>query len=274
MFHVNGAGGGVLVGNSKRKLEGRPSKDIAERPMDFSGVKKCHGISTSLPVGLSSGTPPKCPDNRVIINVGGIRYETFRTTLRNVPDTRLSWITETNSQSSDYDPVTGEYFFDRHPGIFLMILNYYRTGKLHAPSELCGPIFEEELEFWGIDEKQIEPCCWMNYISHKEAQKTLIELDGKDHDDQLDEEDVENVARIFGIEEAEPRNVPFWERFQPKIWSALEDPYSSRVAKVCETESYRFIYLFIYVSFYLYFIIIIIIFSLIKLIFNSKVRSL
>ena len=42
----------------------------------------------------------------------------------------------------------------------MYILNFYRTGKLHTPIDMCGPLFEEELNFWGIDEKQMEPCCW------------------------------------------------------------------------------------------------------------------
>lgn len=43
------------------------------------------------------------------------------------------------------------------------VLNYYRTGKLHYPTDVCGPLFEEELEFWGLDSNQVEPCCWMTY---------------------------------------------------------------------------------------------------------------
>ena len=68
-------------------------------------------------------------DNRVIINVGGVRYETFKTTLKTIPDTRLSWMTETTANNADYDSETKEYFFDRHPAVFNMILNYYRTGN-------------------------------------------------------------------------------------------------------------------------------------------------
>ncbi|XP_015419487.1 PREDICTED: potassium voltage-gated channel subfamily C member 3, partial [Myotis davidii] len=64
-------------------------------------------------------------------------------------------------------------FFDRHPGVFAYVLNYYRTGKLHCPSDVCGPLFEEELGFWGIDETDVEPCCWMTYRQHRDAEEAL-----------------------------------------------------------------------------------------------------
>lgn len=69
------------------------------------------------------------------------------------------------------------YFFDRHPGVFAQILNYYRTGKLHYPTDVCGPLFEEELEFWGLDSNQVEPCCWMTYTVHRDTQDVLTILD-------------------------------------------------------------------------------------------------
>ena len=40
--------------------------------------------------------------------------------------------------------------------MFAEVLNYYRTGKLHYPTSVCGPLFEEELEFWGLDSNQVE----------------------------------------------------------------------------------------------------------------------
>ena len=39
--------------------------------------------------------------------------------------------------------------------MFAQILNYYRTGKLHYPTDVCGPLFEEELEYWGLDSNQV-----------------------------------------------------------------------------------------------------------------------
>ena len=118
--------------------------------------------------------------DRVFINIGGLRHETYRSTLKNIPDTRLSWIAEESAtHSPEYDPVSGEFFFDRHPQVFSHILNYYRTGNLHVPYDVCGPLFEEELQYWGIDDSQVESCCWLSYRQHRDAQETLKDFEGK-----------------------------------------------------------------------------------------------
>ena len=65
-------------------------------------------------------------DNRVIINCGGVRHETYKvdknsgkyifttiylkTTLKKIPATRLSRLTEA---LGNFDPILNEYFFDR-----------------------------------------------------------------------------------------------------------------------------------------------------------------
>ena len=99
-------------------------------------------------------------NKKITINVGGIRYETYHETLKTITDSRLANLSKTNS---DYDPIRNEYFFDRHPSAFLAILNYFRTGKLHAPLDMCANLFYEELNYWGINEYLIEPCCWTHY---------------------------------------------------------------------------------------------------------------
>ena len=47
-------------------------------------------------------------------------------------------------------------------------ISFFRTGKLHYPTDVCGPLFEEELEYWGLDSNQVEPCCWMTYTQVRE----------------------------------------------------------------------------------------------------------
>ena len=107
---------------------------------------------------------------RIIINVGGTRFETYRSTLRLLPETRLAQLSPTNS---DFDPIRIEYFFDRDPVSFSAILNYYRTGKLHVPNEVCGNLFFEELNFWGIGERSIQPCCWTTYSTQRACDEIL-----------------------------------------------------------------------------------------------------
>ncbi|XP_034947087.1 potassium voltage-gated channel protein Shaw [Chelonus insularis] len=176
-------------------------------------------------------------ENRVILNVGGIRHETYKATLRKIPATRLSRLTEA---LGNYDPILNEYFFDRHPGVFAQVLNYYRTGKLHYPTDVCGPLFEQELDFWGLDSNQVEPCCWMTYTQHRDTQETLTVLDRLDLDTEQPTD--EEIAVKFGFEEDyyEGR-LSRWQKLKPKIWSLFDEPYSSTAAKIVGLISVSFI---------------------------------
>lgn len=152
---------------------------------------------------------------RVILNVGGQRHETFLTTLENFPDTRLSCISEYLRKNPSRDR---EFFFDRHPDLFAHVLNYFRTGKLHVPRDICGPMFEQELAFWGIDSKQIEHCCWAYYDEYNELEKTWEELSGPLPYDATSDGGEENELTL--------------RCFRQRIWRVLEDPYSSKIAWV------------------------------------------
>lgn len=169
-------------------------------------------------------------DNRIILNIGGTRFETNRTTLKKIPATRLSRLTEA---LANYDSLLNEYFFDRHPGVFSQILNYYRTGKLHYPTNVCGPLFETELEFWGLDSNQVEPCCWKTYTRHRDTEETLSTLDTLALDE--DATSKEELARKFKIDE-DPRwlegRLPFYIKVKPIVWQLFEEPSSSKLAKV------------------------------------------
>lgn len=178
-------------------------------------------------------------EHRIILNVGGIRYETYKATLKKIPATRLSRLTEA---LANYDPILNEYFFDRHPGVFAQILNYYRTGKLHYPTNVCGPLFEEELEFWGLDSNQVEPCCWSTYSIHRDTQSTLAILDKLDIDS--DRPNEEEIARLFGYEDDYiSGRLNWWQKLKPRIWSIFNEPYSSLTANVVGVLSVFFIFI-------------------------------
>ncbi|CAG8551416.1 9043_t:CDS:2 [Cetraspora pellucida] len=78
-------------------------------------------------------------DPRIILNVGGIRYETYRSTLLAYPQTLLgtmfqprndSLLQPTNNSLHNHK---NEYFFDRNGYAFRYILEFYRTGKILWP---------------------------------------------------------------------------------------------------------------------------------------------
>ncbi|XP_046890481.1 potassium voltage-gated channel subfamily C member 1b isoform X2 [Hypomesus transpacificus] len=194
--------------------------------------------------------------DRIVINVGGIKHQTYRSTLRTLPGTRLSWLAEPDAPNHfDYDAKIEEFFFDRHPGVFAHILNYYRTGKLHCPADVCGPLYEEELAFWGIDETDVEPCCWMTYRQHREAEEALDSFGGGALLD-LGNDDVEAEAPVEpadgdGVDEMTRRlaqgDSPYartggsWSRVQKRVWALFEDPYSSKYARWVALASLFFI---------------------------------
>nr|XP_055210358.1 potassium voltage-gated channel subfamily C member 4 isoform X4 [Gorilla gorilla gorilla] len=190
---------------------------------------------------------------KIIINVGGTRHETYRSTLRTLPGTRLAWLAdpdgggrpETDGGGVGSSGSSGgggcEFFFDRHPGVFAYVLNYYRTGKLHCPADVCGPLFEEELTFWGIDETDVEPCCWMTYRQHRDAEEALDIFESPDGggsgagpSDEAGDDERELALQRLGPHEggaghgAGSGGCRGW---QPRMWALFEDPYSSRAAR-------------------------------------------
>ncbi|XP_028925776.1 potassium voltage-gated channel subfamily C member 4 isoform X2 [Ornithorhynchus anatinus] len=211
---------------------------------------------------------------KIIINVGGTRHETYRSTLRTLPGTRLAWLADPDGTGGGAGGHSGhELFFDRHPGVFAYVLNYYRTGKLHCPADVCGPLFEEELAFWGIDETDVEPCCWMTYRQHRDAEEALDSFESPDggggglggglgggggpggggvaggpgQGDEAGQDERDLALQRLGARDGGPAGGPGgggpggWRGWQPRMWALFEDPYSSRAARVVAFASLFFI---------------------------------
>ena len=68
-----------------------------------------------------------------------------------------------------------------------------------------------------MEEMDIEPCCWGNYSKYTDHKETLANLD-------------ENFA--FNEEEVWTAKPSKWKKMKANIWRFLEDPGSSRWAKV------------------------------------------
>ncbi|KAM6943539.1 voltage-gated potassium channel regulatory subunit KCNG4-like [Xenentodon cancila] len=102
---------------------------------------------------------------QVLINVGGNRYTFPWSTLEQFPQSRLGRLRFCNTPEEiarlcdDYDETCQEYFFDRNPTAFRVILNFLAAGKLRLLRELCAVSLHDELDYWGVDPGHMERCC-------------------------------------------------------------------------------------------------------------------
>ncbi|CAG8634073.1 8142_t:CDS:2 [Ambispora gerdemannii] len=91
-------------------------------------------------------------NERIILNVGGQKYETYRSTLTAYPNTFLGTMFAERNQALLHPSANNEYFFDRNGRAFHFILEYYRTGSIlwSATSSITQAELEKELDFWQI----------------------------------------------------------------------------------------------------------------------------
>ncbi|CAG9759627.1 unnamed protein product [Ceutorhynchus assimilis] len=168
-----------------------------------------------VPIATHPLPPPPVPkdrrkadDEKLLINVSGRRFETWRNTLEKYPDTLLG----SNEREFFYDEDVKEYFFDRDPDIFRHILNYYRTGKLHYPKHECLTSYDEELAFFGILPDVIGDCCYEDYRDRKRENAERL------MDDKLSENGDQHLQQLTNIRQ--------------KMWRAFENPHTSTAALV------------------------------------------
>uniref|UniRef100_A0A914HI39 Uncharacterized protein n=1 Tax=Globodera rostochiensis TaxID=31243 RepID=A0A914HI39_GLORO len=123
-----------------------------------------------------------------------------------------------------------EYYFERSSTVFENIVDYYVTGKLHRPMEICPIRWREELEFWHIPLSTLSECCRADIFVPKRslASPALLSTD--------------NVYVESSCPPAEFEGVPL-SRARLVLWTFLENPRSSAAAKVLSVVSASFVLL-------------------------------
>lgn len=118
----------------------------------------------------------------MLVNVGGRRYLLPWSTLDEFPLSRLSKLRFCRSHEEiaqlcdDYDEDNQEFFFDRSPSAFGVIVSFLAAGKLVLLREMCVLSFQEELTYWGIAEASLEKCCLRTLLRKRAELAELAEL--------------------------------------------------------------------------------------------------
>lgn len=133
-------------------------------------------------------------DAKIVINVSGLRFQTYLSTLERFPGTLLGSAVK---RQQFYDEDLGELFFDRNRSAFEAILGYYQNeGAIFRPENVPVKIIAGEIKFFELG---------------SEAMNQLFEVPGYSG----------SVERVLPVNE-----------WQSKIWQLFEHPDSSLYARV------------------------------------------
>ncbi|KAL3058254.1 hypothetical protein OYC64_010431 [Pagothenia borchgrevinki] len=93
-------------------------------------------------------------DEKVVINVSGLMFETQLSTLNNFPETLLG---DPMKRIRYFDPMKNEYFFDRNRPSFDGVLYYYQSGgRIRRPANVPLDVFANEMVFYELGHEAME----------------------------------------------------------------------------------------------------------------------
>jgi hypothetical protein len=85
----------------------------------------------------------------VSLDIGGKTFRVLRETIMKYPQGTLAQVIS-GKDTHNLIKVDNNYFFDRNPHYFEVVLDFLRNGKLIKPDKLSDGLLNEELKFWKI----------------------------------------------------------------------------------------------------------------------------
>ncbi|XP_071003193.1 voltage-gated potassium channel regulatory subunit KCNG4-like [Oncorhynchus clarkii lewisi] len=165
---------------------------------------------------------------QALINVGGNRYTFPWTTLEQFPLTRLGRLRLCSSPEDiaslcdDYDETQREYFFDRNPTAFRVILNFLAAGKLRLLRELCAVSLHDELDYWGVDPAHMERCCRRRMLTRVEE---VAERERKEEEWRQRRMKLQRLPLLAETETG-------YRRLMSRLREVVENPHSGLAGKM------------------------------------------
>jgi hypothetical protein len=175
----------------------------------------------------------KSTTKRIVLNVRGIKFDVIPSLFNKYPTSRLGRLNNflicnknTLKQQDllkicdDFDLKTKEFYFNKDPYIFNLILNLYNDNdkRIHVSEGICWRYLSEQLNYWGLGyELSIEKCCKM----HLNTRRDQIEID-VDMEDNIKDEF--NCKYNFGM--------GFIANLRKKFHNYIENPLDSIIGMV------------------------------------------
>ena len=169
---------------------------------------------------------------RIILNLRGTKFEVPLTSLDRWPNTRLGRLkvclmTEKAENlkelCDDFDLLRNEFYFNKDPQVFQLVLEYYDEEKIHFDERICVNHFLKQLNYWKINEANcFDDCCqykfvdtWESFKGNLDKQEKIIEENEFRHD--------------FTIKCFPRKDIAL---LREKLWMIMEKPRSSMLAIV------------------------------------------
>ncbi|KAM9191773.1 voltage-gated potassium channel regulatory subunit KCNG4 [Dugong dugon] len=200
-----------------------PLEPPSTKGLYYHRVRKMDALDTSPAADLKE---------EILVNVGGRRYLLPWSTLDEFPLSRLSKLKfcrnyeEITQLCDDYDEGRQEFFFDRSPSAFGVIVSFLAAGKLVLLQDMCALSFREELTYWGIEEARLERCCLQKLLQRLEE---LAEL--------RNEERLHRHSEVSGPVEDSSR----WGLLMDRLREMVDNPQSGLPGKVFACLSILFV---------------------------------
>ncbi|XP_062608133.1 potassium voltage-gated channel subfamily B member 2-like [Saccostrea cucullata] len=128
-------------------------------------------MEEKVPVHLESNTKHE-KSSLVEIFVAGTRFEIPKENILKYPGTLLERMLPELVKGKK-DPYIS---FNRSDDSFKAIRNFYLTGKLHMPLNLCPGEFAEEMDYWEIQSDNLEPCCRYRFLRFKQQEEMSMQF--------------------------------------------------------------------------------------------------
>uniref|UniRef100_A0A8C4PZE7 Potassium voltage-gated channel modifier subfamily F member 1 n=1 Tax=Eptatretus burgeri TaxID=7764 RepID=A0A8C4PZE7_EPTBU len=186
------------------------------------------GHPAQVPSTRSMVSPGSDEQPGVTLNIGGQRFTLDGHLLRRFPETRpahLARCTSTcpeisRSLCDDFDPQSGEFYFDRDPLVFRTIAMLFFEGEIHMGRGVCPICFKSELDFWHVDASFLDDCCRSSF---SEKERELSEIA---HRVELALADKARAGESMTV------------RGRKVLWQLMESPDSSFLARLIAIVSF------------------------------------